>query len=201
MEKFLLSFISAVIGFALSQSFNLVSFIRRPKFRVKNWSDGVVSNYTGDPPDTPWEIDLGLYLENNGKNPAKNTRVFVSDIRTAKNSLDNLELTSIDLMELKRPVDFIPPGECVLVRLGKISGDTCELNLNLHSAIDEDCAGMIGADTRGCVRFSAKFFVSCDDENSFHTFDLDFRPDENDWSSSFFEDYTQEYLRDVTLPK
>ena len=109
--------------------------------------------------------------------------------------------SSIELLELKRPLDLIPAGECVLVELGKISGDTCELALSLHLAIDEDHAGMIGADTRGCVRFSAKFYVSCDDKNSFESFSLEFCPDKDKWASSFFEDYTKEHLESVTRPR
>lgn len=201
MEKILLSFVSALLGFLFSQSFNFVSYLRRPRFRIKHWSDGVVSSYTGDPPETPWEIELGFFLENCGKNSAKNTRVFVSDIKGAKGSNEPLNLTSIELLEITRPLDLIPPGECVLVKLGKISGDTCDLALSLHLPIDEDQAGLIGADTRGGVRFSAKFYISCDDKNSFESFSLDFRPDEHEWASSFFEDYTEEYLDSVTRPR
>lgn len=90
MDKILISIFSAVLGFALSQSFNLVNFVRRPRFRAKNYSDGIISSYTGDPPDTPWEIELGFYLENHGRNVAKNTRIFVSDFRTSSSAQDDL---------------------------------------------------------------------------------------------------------------
>jgi hypothetical protein len=172
-----------------------------PRFGVKHWSDGVVSSYSGSPPETPWEIDLGFVLENRGKNPAKNTRVFVSDFRAAKSSEDELELTSIELLELKRPLDMIPAGECVLVQLGRISGDTCELVLALQKPTEQDQADVIGADTRGCIRFSAKIYVSCDDKNSFDSFSLQFRPDKSEWASSFFEDYTDAHIDSVTRPK
>lgn len=185
MEKILLSLLSALLGFLVSQSFNFVNYLRRPKFRVKHWTDGVSSSYTGDPPEAAWEIELGFFLENFGRNPAKNTRIFVSDIRGGTSSNDELELTSIELLELKRPLDLIPAGECVAVRLGLISGDRCELELSLQSPPDEEQASMIGADTRGKIRFSAKFYVSCDDRNSFTSFTLDFRPDKNEWAASF----------------
>ncbi|SEH16739.1 hypothetical protein SAMN05428974_1860 [Sphingopyxis sp. YR583] len=201
MEKILLSVISALIGFALSQSFNLISYLRRPKFRVKLWSDGVLSSYTGDPPETPWEIELGFYLENYGKNPAKNIRIFVSDMKGSGKSDEDLELTSIELLELKRPIDLVPSSECVEVKLGTISSDRCTLALNLHSAPDEKALDFIAADTRGKIRFSAKFYVSCDEKNSFKSFILDFRPDKNDWASALLEDYTEEHLTSVTWPK
>lgn len=201
MEKILLSIISALLGFALSQSFNFVSYLRRPRFRVKHWSDGVLSSYTGDPPETPWEIELGFYLENYGKNPAKNIRVFVSDIKSSEKSDGELELTSIELLELKRPIDLVPSNECVEVRLGTISSDKCTLDLNLHSAPNENAMGFIDADTRGKIRFSAKFFISCEEKNSFKSFVLEFRPDKNDWASSLLEDYTEDHLISVTRPQ
>ncbi len=201
MEKILLSAISALLGFALSQSFNFISYLRRPKFRVKHWSDGVLSSYTGEPPETPWEIELGFYIENYGKNSAKNVRIFVSDIRGSGKSDEDLELTSIELLELKRPIDLVPSNECVEVRLGTISSDKCTLSLNLHNAPDEKVLDFIDADTRGKIRFSAKFYISCDEKNSFKFFTLDFRPDKNDWASTLLEDYTEEHLNSVTWPK
>lgn len=201
MEKILLSAISALLGFALSQSFNFVSYLRRPKFRVKHWSDGVLSSYTGDPPETPWEIELGFYLENYGKNPAKNVRIFVSYMKGSGKTDEDLELTSIELLELKRPIDLVPSNECVEVRLGTISSDKCTLALNLHSTPDEKALDFIDADTRGKIRFSAKFYVSCDEKSSFKSFILDFRPDKNDWASTLLEDYTEEHLSSVTWPK
>ncbi|MGE0774613.1 MAG: hypothetical protein AB7G25_09390 [Sphingomonadaceae bacterium] len=201
MEKVLLSILGALLGFTLSQAFNFVNFLRRPKFRVKYWDDGVLSSYTGDPPETPWEIDLGFYLENYGKNPAKNTRIFVSYISGSENSDQKPELTSIELLELKRPIDLIPSRECVAVKLGTITSEKAELELCLHSPLDEEDSGLIGADTRGKVRYSAKFYVTCDDKNSFRAFSLDFRPDKNEWASSLLEDYNEEYLASLTRPK
>lgn len=201
MEKVLLSLLSALVGFLLSQTFNFVCFLRRPRFRVKHWTDGVSSSYTGDPPGTPWEIELGFFLENRGKNPAKNTRIFVSEIKCAAASEDHLTMTSIELLELKRPLDLIPAKECVAVKLGVIKGNKCELDLLLHNPLDEEQAGLIGADTRGKIRFSAKFYVSCDDKNSFASFVLDFRPDQNEWTSLLLEDYSDGYLDSLTRPK
>ena len=138
MEKVLLSFIGALTGFLLSQSFNFITYLRRPKFRVNHWTDGVISWYSGDPPETPWEIVLGFYIENRGKNPARNTRIFVSDIMGSNTSVDEFDLTSIALLELKRPLDFIPPRQSVLVALGTITRDTCALKLNLEANIAEN---------------------------------------------------------------
>jgi hypothetical protein len=201
MENILLSVISALLGFALSQSFNFISYLRRPKFRVKHWSDGVLSSYSGDPPETPWEIELGFFLENYGKNPAKNVRIFVSDIKASGMPDGELELTSIELLELKRPIDLVPSKECIEVRLGTLSSNECALALNLHGAPDENAMNYIDADTRGKIRFSAKFYVSCEEKNSFKSFVLDFRPDKNDWASSLLEDYTEDHLISVTRPK
>lgn len=201
MEKVLLSLLSVVVGFMVSQSFNFVNYLRRPRFRPKHWSDGVAASYTGDPPETPWEIELGFFIENYGKNPAKNSRIFVSNIMCAKDSASEPTLTSIELLELRRPLDLIPPGECVAVKFGVIRGDKAELELCLQSALEKDQLWSIEADTRGQTRFSATFYISCDDENSFHSFSLDFRPDKNEWASSFFEDYTDDYLQSLLGPR
>lgn len=199
MEKILISALSAILGFALSQTFNFVNFVRRPKFRVKHWGDGILSSYTGDPPETPWEIELGFYLENQGRNSAKNTRIFVSDIKTSFADGD-LEETSIELLEIRRPIDLIPPKECIRVKLGTIRSSNCELELNLESPLDDTDSDAISADTRGKIRFSAKFHVSCDDNNSFSTFVLDFSPDKDDWASSLLEDYTQDRIKNLARP-
>jgi len=200
MEKLLLSLAGAFAGFLLSQSFNFVSYLRRPKFAVSNYTDGVASSYTGDPPETPWEIELGFYLQNRGKNPALKTRIFVSEVRASTNADGNMELTTIELLELKRPIDFIPAGECVLVPLGKITGNTAYLSLYLNDSLEEDRIHLIEADTRGCIRFSAKFYVTCEDKNSSRSFTLHFRPDTNEWASAFLEDYTPELLGQITRP-
>lgn len=201
MEKILLAVLSALLGFMLSQTFNLVSYLRRPKFRVGHWTDGVLGSYTGDPPETPWEIELGFHLENFGKNPAKNTRIFVSDIQTADRSDTSLQPTSIELLELKRPIDLLPSKEPVSIYLGVIKSSMCDLDLNLQSPLNDEQLGMISADTRGKTRFVAKFHISCDDKNSFHSFSLDFCPDKNDWASSLLDDYTIDHLNSVTRPK
>lgn len=191
MDKILVAIFSAFLGFGLSQAFNFISFIRRPRFRVKHWSDGVLSSYTGDPPETPWEIELGFLLENFGRNIAKNVRVFVSDIKCASEANGPFEMTSIELLELKRPIDMIPGGECIHIKLGVIKSHTRELDLSLESNADPEALGMIEADTRGKKIFSAKFYVVCDDKDSFTSLSLEFRPDKNEWASSFFEDYNE----------
>ncbi len=191
MDKILLAVFSAVLGFGLSQAFNLISFIRRPRFRVKHWSDGVVSTYTGDPPGTPWEIVLGFYLENYGRNVAKNVRVFVSDIKCASRSGQSLEMSSIELLELKRPIDIIPAGECVQVKLGTIKSDARYLELFLQSDAEIESDDLIEAETREKMVFSARFYISCDDRNSLTDITLEFRPDRNEWAAVLFEDYAE----------
>ncbi|MCD2323487.1 hypothetical protein LQ953_05595 [Sphingomonas sp. IC-56] len=201
MDKLLLSAFSAMLGFMLSQSFNFINYIRRPRFGTDHFEDGVISTYMGDPPETPWEIQLGFYLKNCGRNPARNTRVYVSAVKAASKSSADLSTTSTEIYELRRPLDFIPPGENVRVELGTIKGDSCDLRLCLNSPLDEEESGMVEADTRGMVRFSATFYVSCDDKNSFQSFVLEFRPDLNEWAASLFEDYTVDYLDFLTRPK
>jgi hypothetical protein len=191
MEKVLLSLLSAIVGFALSQSFNLVNFLRRPRFRVKEWTDGVLSSYTGNPPETPWEIELGFYLENSGINPAKNIRVFISDFKISTNSEIEPELTSIDFLELERPVDILPAEECVAIKLGVMKSDSREIHLNLHKTPTESQLGLIGADTRDAVRLEVKFLMICDNQNTFQCMIFKFRPDLNEWSSNLLQDYTQ----------
>jgi hypothetical protein len=191
MDKFVLTIFSAAIGFGFSQAFNFVAFVRRPKFRVRHWSDGVISSYTGDPPETPWEIELGFFLENHGANIAKNVRVFVSDIMCASGLDQPLETTSIGILELKRPINVIPPGECVQIKLGVIRSDNRELRLFLHSDTDPDALEMIEAETREKTRFLAKFYISCDDKNTLKLIVLEFRPDENEWASLLLEDYSE----------
>ena len=68
-----------------------------------------------------WEIELGFYAKNVGRRPARNTRVFVSELSSLAGSGVEFELTSFNFCELRRPSDIIPPGEAVLVRLGRIT--------------------------------------------------------------------------------
>lgn len=200
MEKILLAVLSALLGFMLSQTFNLVSYLRRPKFRVRHWTDGVLGAYTGDPPETPWEIELGFHLENFGKNPAKNVRIFVSDIHAADRSNFSLQPTSIEFKELKRPIDLIPSGEIISITLGIIRSDTCDLALKLQSPSTDDHREIISADTRGKTQFSAKFYVSCDEKNSFQTLSVDFYPDKSKWASYLLNDCAIDCLADIAVP-
>ncbi|WP_230772774.1 hypothetical protein [Sphingomonas sp. Leaf4] len=200
MEKLLLAAVSAFIGFILSQSINVFSYVRRPKFRTKHHLSGVISTYSGDPPETPWEIELGFLLENFGYNPAINTRVFISNIACSTFSEIDPELTSDEMVELKRPIDMIPSGECVSVKIGTIRGDKAELDINSQSDLSEEYLGMFGADTRGAVRFSAKFYVMCDDKNSLTMLNIEFRPDRHEFSSDLIQDFTPEYVESITLP-
>ena len=78
-QQFLNTFLGILLGFVLSQSVNIVSYFRRPKFTLDS-RNCIISSYTGDPPDVAAEIHFGFSLKNSGKNTAKNTRVFISDI-------------------------------------------------------------------------------------------------------------------------
>jgi hypothetical protein len=189
-EKVALAVFSGILGFALSQLFNLIEFLRRPRFRVRSFGHGVVSSYTGDPPEAPWEIDLGFYLENHGKRAAKNTRVFVSTLSVSEGGNSPFEETSLEFRELKSPVDLIPSGEAVLLKFGKITGETHSLKLNLkHETnlnLDLDFSE---SDTREKRAFSGKFFVTCEDKNSIDILALEFRPDRADWAGQMIAEY------------
>lgn len=193
-EKITLAFFSGLLGFALSQFFNVLEFLRRPRFRVSHFNNGVIASYSGEIPETPWEIDLGFYLENHGRRPAKNTRVFVSDLKASGGGDSAFELSNLDFSELKKPVDVIPPGEAVIIKLGRITNDNRILALSFQESTD-DYEGLIEADTREKRAFSAKFHVVCDDKNSMTVLNLDFRPDRDDWCSQFFSDYDENPLQ------
>lgn len=175
-------------------------YFRRPKFLIYNFTNGVCSIYNGDPPETPWEIDLGFYLKDAGFNPALNVRIFVSDIKVRRKIDLTLQQTPTEMLELKRPLDFIPKGEFVLVRLGTIKGDSCDLSLQLATEMGEQEAGMISADTRGSIHFSATFHICCDEQNSYKRVTLEFRPDKDEWASALLDDFTADYLDRVTRP-
>jgi len=190
MDELLLSVASAIFGFLISQSINLINLLRRPRFRVNRFTYGVSSCYTGSPPETPWEIQLGFYLENCGWNPAKNTRVFVSDLHTANGADDPLEATGFEFAELKRPVDIIAAGEAVLVTFGTIGSDTHSLEISYPAESALGASDFLDADTREKKVFSAKFYIYCDDKSSSKVLQLTFCPEKDEWPGKLLEDYS-----------
>lgn len=181
-QQILLSLIGAIIGFAVSQSFNVVRFLRRPKFAASHFGHGVISSYTGDPPETPSSVTLGFYLENVGRNPAKNTRVFLSKLGSSVTSEEPTEEGIFEFSELRRPIDIIPPGESVLIELGTIDSEDQHLKILFAVEGKEELYDYVEADTRGKKKFDAKFQIFCDDLNSFTIIELEFRPTEESWS-------------------
>lgn len=175
-QKLLLTLIGAIIGFLFSQTMNLISYLRRPKFDIPNFDGGVKSRYSGDPPEVPAEIDLGFYLENNGFNTAINTRIFVSTIETSENENGPWEETSLEFSEIEEPINIIPPNKSILVSFAKITSREPYLKLRLKRAGRDDLDDFVQADTRGKKYFKVEFVVVCDDKNSNFTRELIFKP-------------------------
>lgn len=188
-QQIVLSLIGVIVGFALSQSFNVLKFIRRPKFNVENFSDGIVSSYTGAPPETPSEVIFGFYLKNTGFNPAVNTRVFISDLRSARGIDEPFSDGVFEFSELMKPVDIIPPGEAVIVVLGHITSSMPHLEIHFK---DKGKLGemieFVEADTRGRKSFAAKFHITCDSLDSFTTLELEFHPTSDKWAAGILDD-------------
>ena len=202
MEKLLLSLVSALLGFFFSQFFNLVAYYRIPKFRVLNHREGVLSAYSGDPPETPWEIELGVFLENFGRNPSKNTRIFVSNICVWNSEDGGFEETTFSFSELARPIDILPSCECVRVIFAKITGNSCCLEVPFESTRDKKENEFLSS-SRFSMKFRAKVFVCCDDKNSSKEFVLEFDPSaDEEWSARFLEVYDSvEFRRSIVMPK
>ena len=179
-ERIILALVSALIGFFLSQFINIVKYFRKPKFRVRGRDGDVISSYTGNPPETPTEVELGFTLENYGKNPAKNTRIFISELRTAKDIVTNLDDTTLEFTELRRPVDIIPSGEAITVVLGKISSDKRFLEIPIQNG---ELDSTVNSDTRGKNIFAARFHIYCDDPNSSTVLNIVFDPSKDEWAS------------------
>lgn len=202
MESVLLLLLSAVIGFIFSQLFDFIAYYRRPKFRVGNHSDGVLSAYTGDPPETPWEIELGFFLENFGKNPSRNTRIFASEVCVWDSKLNQFEETNFSFAELSRPIDILPAGECVRVLFAKITREECCLEMPFESQRDAKANEYLASDTRFGTRFRAKFYVLSDDKNSSEVFTLIFDPSaDEEWTAKLLEEYdSADFRRSVVMP-
>ena len=200
MEKLILSLVRAAFGFFFSQFFNIITYFRRARFKSVHHEIGVMSSYTGGA-DEPWEIELGFYLENCGSNPAKNTRIFVSEICRWCEESNCFEEIFFSFSELKRPIDVLPAGQSVRVVFSKISGSRCHLEIPFEN--DRDISGneFIDADTRFYKRFRANFFVICDDRNSSFETLLEFDPGSEDHASGLLEDYDSlEFRTSILLP-
>jgi hypothetical protein len=202
VEEVALSLVSAAIGFFFSQFFNFVEFIRRPRFKVVNHSDGVLSSYTGGDSDTPWEIELGFYLDNKGWNPAKNLRVFISELCVWNAETSKFDETLLGFSELQRPIDLLPSKQSLRVIIGKITGDDCSLRINFEGDIQADEIEFLASDTRFKTKFRAKLFFFCDDQNSSSSVTLEFDPSsDEDWTANFFEQYDSlEFRRSIVMP-
>ncbi|MCB2099140.1 MAG: hypothetical protein KDE05_16025 [Parvularculaceae bacterium] len=188
LQDALVALIGAIIGFAVSQSVNVIQYLRRPKFSVHD--SGVISSYTGDPPDVPAEVMLGFFLKNIGRNSAKNTRIFISELRTAEDSGKHLDDGPFEFSELQKPIDIIPVGESILVLFGKINSKTRHLQIPFKSDLPEDYREIIESETRNKKVFSAKFRVYCDDPNSYFAFELKFDLNDHEWASVLWESET-----------
>ncbi len=186
-DRLFVSIVSVFIGFLLSQSFDVVRYFRRPRFYVDKNDKGIMSSYTGDPPETPAEIVFGFRLKNIGKNPARNTRIFISEIFCYNKKVK--EEVGLDYSELKRIVDIIPPGETVSCYVGKIDTDGFHLKLNFQDDDENDVRWYIEADTRGKAIFDIIFHVVCDDVNSISKFTIHFDPSEDLVGKMIIEDY------------
>ena len=186
MEKILISLFSVILGFLLSQSVNIVKYLRRPKFKITQVNNGVIGCYTGEPPEEPSEVTLGFHLENCGHNPAKNARIFVSNLKVSRNSDENMEDSILPFTELRRPIDIIPPGESIIITIGKIRSDQQHLEMLYQNP--EDAEGFFEADTRYKRYFSARFHIQCDDSNSSTVLDLNFDPMKYDFAFGILDD-------------
>ncbi len=172
--KILLSLLGVILGFALSQSMNIINFLRRPRFKVEHFGDGVISSYTGDPPETPSEIIFGFHLKNTGFLPAKNIRILISNLKTKENETDDWLDSVMDIVELAKPIDFLPPGEVLRFALGIIDSRGKSLSLYLENDIGTESGDFVESDTRGKNIFSADFHIICDNKGSYDKISLSF---------------------------
>lgn len=191
-QRVFITLIGAIIGFLLSQSINLVKFYRRPKFQIKPFEHGVFALYTGNPPEVPAEVELGFYVKNIGRNPALNTRVFVSEISTAISAKETKEECLIGLTELSRPIDVIPPNELIRIKFGQITSETRCLELNFQDEADAPGSEYLCSDTRDKRSFAAKIYITCDDVSSAKSFTVEFDPAKDDWAEGIWSEKDSE---------
>lgn len=188
-QQFVLSLVGIIVGFALSQSINVLKFIRRPKFQIEIHNNGIVSCYTGAPPETPSEVILGFTLKNMGFNPAINTRIFISSLDFSSGENEPFSNGIFEFCELAKPINIIPPGESVTIVLGKIVSNNPHLDLNLvKKDKKKDFLDFVEADTRGQKSFATKIQITCDSIDSFTTFALEFHPAKDEFAESILAD-------------
>jgi hypothetical protein len=191
MNEILIASIGAFAGFILSQAVDLIKYLRRPRFRVVHHTSGIMSSYTGDPPETPWEIELGFYLENFGKNPAKNMRIFLADLEAAQDSTSQSDSVYWEFSELKKPVEILPPREAIKVQLGVVRSDSLQLSIPFENDADQEFLWSLEADTRAKQYFKARFFIICDDQNVSQKLIVEFKIDSDEWASEIFLDHEE----------
>ena len=203
MEKILLSLVSAGLGFFFSQLFNAVGYLRRPKFQVSHFGNGVLSSYTGSGDDEePWQIELGFFVDNTGKNPAKNVRIFVSELHTWDVETGTFDEAVFSFSELRRPIDVLPSGETIRVLFGSIQGNNCSLEIPFENQRDRDQNEYLDSDTRFKKKFKATFHIFCDDKNSSWKRILEFDPSDGDeWSQGLLEEYDSlDFRKSIVMP-
>lgn len=186
-QKIVLSIIGIVIGFFVSQSFNIIKYYRRPRFKISNMGNGVISSYSGGEDGEPAEVVLGFHLGNIGYNAAVNSRVFISDLLSAEGRGDELKDGYFVFSELMRPIDIIPPGESARIVFGEMNSDEKYLEIPFLNKGNDDLGFYVRGDTKGKKYFSAKFYVICDNTNSFSVFDVLFSPGDDEYGVCVFD--------------
>lgn len=186
VEQILLSAFGILLGFFLSQSFNVVRYLRRPKFRSTT-NGGVISGYTGGD-DEPAFAVVGFYLENCGWSVAKKTRIFISSFRSANSKSESLEEGFFYLSEVSPPLDIIPPGEAVRIELGRVIAGEGELRIQLENS-QEDIEESVAADTRNKFVFEADFHIVCEEAASHTKLTLTFDLTEDGWDQVLLDEF------------
>lgn len=167
-QRIALTLIGALIGFLFSQSINILSFFRKPKFSIKDRGSGIVSTYSGgDSSDEPADMKLGFWVQNIGYETALNTRVFVSSIEARDSEVDDWEDLGFEFSELERPIDIIPPETSFLVSVGSITSESKSLSLRLTFFGRDEIDQNLSADTHMKKQFRIEFVFLCDNKNSY----------------------------------
>ena len=136
-SKYLLAIFSAAIGFLLSQSVNVLTYARRPKFRISQV--GVISSSSGKASDAakaePAMVALGFYLENRGYTPIENLRIFLKPVgfrgrltsfagrKFETNLRLDRDLIDIPTISIILPSRVVPPRSGFYITLGYVSSN------------------------------------------------------------------------------
>lgn len=156
-ERIFVAAVAAIFGFLISQSINIVTFLRRPRLQASG--GGALETYTGDPPETPATVTFGFFIKNNGKLTARNVRVFASEMKTYSKYSGKLEDNYFHFIELERPVDLIPGGEDVLMVAGHFSSQNPFLKLRLTEDSPLELTSTVEADTKNKCLVKMKFNI------------------------------------------